>query len=975
MRTLISIIFSGIALIGLSQKGTIRGMVTDAHSSESLIGVNVSIKGTTTGTFTDLDGKFSITVDPGTYDLQVTYVSYQTNTISDVVVSEDEVTVLNNIQLSTASMNLSEVIVKAELVKNNETAIMVMKQKSVAMMDGISSEKMALIGDGNAAEAAKRVTGISIEGGKYVYVRGLGDRYSKTTLNGMEIPGLDPDRNSLQLDIFPSNLINNITVNKNFTAEMPGDFAGGLMNIETKDFPDRKTLNATAGIGYNPQMHFNEDYLTYESSSTDFLGFDDGLRELPTGADNPTIPVPFGGAADASITRFVSSFEPTLGADRESSFMDYSFGVSFGNQFDKTKEGSDKSRKLGLIASLSYKTDYTFYDDVTYGEYQRRSNPDSLELVQANLQTGEIGEKSVLLGGIVGAAMKSDRSKIRLTIMRLQSGTSRAGRFDILNDPAAVGQSGYEAISDNLEYNERSLTNVFIGGQHVLNNEKWELDWRVSPTLSTSDDPDIRKTAFSITTNSLGEVSYDFNSGQAGVPTRIWRSLNEFNAASKIDLTRNYEFNEQDAKLRFGVSNVYKIRNYEILQFNMAFQDQVNDWGSPDANAVLLPTYIYPNDPNGIYYQSGNVQPNPNEYESDIMNTGLYISNEMKLSKRLNTVFGLRAEMYIQNHTGRDIAFANGDPTGNNLVNAEVLNTLNLLPTANLIYSVTEKQNLRLAYARTLARPSFKEVSFAQIIDPITNRIFNGGLFRYQDQDGTVSWDGRLDETKVNNVDLRWEIFQERGQMYSISAFYKQFQDPIELVRIPEQQTTAEFQPRNVGDGTVYGVEVELRKSLEFISEKMKGLSVNANLTMAESSITMTEVEFNSRKRFERTGESIENERQMAGQSPYVINAGMTYSSDDRKWDAGIFYNVKGPTLEVVGIGLYSDVYTQPFHSLNFSLNKALGEDNRTSLDIKVANLLDDRIESFYTSYEAEEQIFSSYAPGMAFSLGFSHKF
>ncbi|NNK81418.1 MAG: outer membrane beta-barrel protein, partial [Flavobacteriales bacterium] len=680
-----------------------------------------------------------------------------------------------------------------------------------------------------------------------------------------------------------------------------------------------------AGAGYNPNMHFNEDYLTYEGSATDFLGFDDGMRALPTGADNSTIPVPFGGASDASITSFVRRFDPTLGASRESSLMDYSLGFSFGNQYDLQKAEEGKSRKLGLVASLSYKTDYTFYDDVVYGEYQRKSSPEDYELVQANLQTGEVGEKSVLLGGILGAALKGDRSKVRLTLMHLQSGSSRAARFDILNDPAAVGQSGYEAISDNLEYNQRSLTNVFLGGEIVGNDEKWELDWSVSPTLSISNDPDIRKTAFSITTNSLDEVSYDFNSGQAGLPSRIWRSLNEINVSSRVDLSRNYSYKGQDAKLRFGVSNVYKLRNYEILQFNMAFQDQVNDWGQPDANAVLLPSNIFPNDPNGIYYNSGNVLPNPNEYESDIMNTGLYVSNEMHLSKRLNTVVGLRAEMYVQNHTGRDIAFANGDPTGNNLVDAEVLNTFNLLPTLNLIYSVSEKQNLRFAFARTLARPSFKEVSYAQIIDPITNRIFNGGLFRYQDQDGTVTWNGLLEETKVNNVDLRWEIFLDGGQMYSISAFYKQFQDPIELVRIPEQQTTAEFQPRNVGDGTVYGLELEIRKSLGFFGENLEKLALNANLTLAESIVTMTDPEFDSRKRFERSGETIVNERQMAGQSPYVVNAGLTYSSADRKWDTGLFYNVKGPTLEVVGVGLYSDVYTQSFQSLNFSLNKQLG--------------------------------------------------
>jgi outer membrane receptor protein involved in Fe transport len=293
----------------------------------------------------------------------------------------------------------------------------------------------------------------------------------------------------------------------------------------------------------------------------------------------------------------------------------------------------------------------------------------------------------------------------------------------------------------------------------------------------------------------------------------------------------------------------------------------------------------------------------------------------------------------------------------------------------NLIYALSDKQNLRLGYARTLARPSFKELSFAQIIDPITNRIFNGGLFVYRDSNGNVTWDGQLKETDINNLDLRWEIFQERGQMYSISGFYKQFDNPIELIRIPEQQASTELQPRNVGDGTVYGVELELRQDLSFIAPSLSKIAMNVNVTLAESSIEMTAIEFQSRKDFERTGQTIDKDRQMAGQSPYVINFGLIYGNKERTLDLGVFYNVKGPTLEVVGIGVSPDVYTQPFHSLNFSLNKKLGEEGRTAIDLKAENLLGERTESYYQSAKADDQIFTSFNPGTTISLGFSHSF
>ena len=969
MKKLIILLFVILGFQSFAQKGTIRGSAVDQENGEALIGVTVLLKGTSIGTITDLDGKFSLPADPGTYDIQISYVSYQPQLIQGVEVKSGEVTLLNNILMQTANLDLGEVVVKADMIRDNESSMMLVKQRSAAMIDGISSDRMALIGDANAVEAAKRVTGVSVEGGKYVYVRGLGDRYSKTTLNGMEIPGLDPDRNSLQMDIFPTSLMNNITVSKNFTPDMPADFTGGLMNLETKDFPDARILSFSASLGYNPSMHFNSDYLKYQGGSTDFLGFDDGTRALPSGAGNQIIPTPTSGAPAAAVQQFVSSFNPTLGATRGTSLMDGSASFSVGNQIPIGK-GEESNRKLGYVFSLSYKSEYTYYDDVRIGEYQRYSDPELLDLRYATVQEGQMGERSALVGAIAGLAYKTDRTKHKLTFMHLQSGLSRAAQFRIDNDGEAVGQSGYLAFSDNLEYNQRSMSNVLYNGTRVLKNTNWEMDWRVSPTLSLSDDPDIRKTAFTVT-----PTSTFFSSGAGGNPSRIWRSLREYNLPVRLDLTHTYEAMGSPAKLKFGGSNTYKYRDYEILFFDIQFFGNQN-WPNPDPNVVLTPENLFPNQPNSIYYQSGNNNPNPNEYQSSINNSALYVSNELQLASRLRTIIGVRMEYYVQHHTGRDQAYASGDLiNGRNLVNEKVLETVNFFPSVNLIYRVSEKENLRLAYSRTVARPSFKELSFAQILDPITNRIFNGSLFSYTNSEGITSWNGNLLETDIDNLDLRWEVFYPEGQMVSVSGFFKRFQNPIELVRIPEQQTSAEFQPRNVGDAMVYGLEFEARKHFGFISEALSNLSVNANITVAQSVLTMSDVEFNARKNFEREGETITNQRRMAGQSPYVINAGMMYSSKDLGLDLGVFYNVKGQTLEVVGIGLSPDVYTEPFHSLNFSVSKKLGKEQRTVIDLKAANILNDRIESFYQSFEAQNQVFSSFNPGISFGMGVSHRF
>jgi TonB-dependent receptor len=952
------------SLLAFSQKGTIRGTVIEDATGETIIGASVLIKNTYNGVSTDLDGQFSLEVEEGTYDLVVSYISFESLTIQAVKVTNGKVTLLNNIRIRENSLSIGEVMITATATRKSEAAINTMKKKSVSMMDGISAEKMKMTGDATAVEAAKRVTGVSIEGGKYVYVRGLGDRYTKVTLNEVDIPGLDPDKNSLQMDIFPSNLIDNIVVSKNFTADMPADFTGGMMNIETKAFPDEKIFDISAGFSYNPNMHFNSDFIASEGGSTDFLGFDDGTRALPENAKADVIPTPFNGATNEQVNGFVNEFNPELGPTKKTSLMDFSGSLSYGNQ-KSLKNDNLKNPKLGYIFSLSYKTDYKYYDDVTYGEYQRRSDSSNNELVHANLQKGVLAEKNVLVGALAGVAYKTNLSKVRLTVMHLQNGESKAGQFKIDNNPEGVGQSGYFAESNNLEYNQRSLSNLLLNGVHRINTTGWEIDWRVSPTYSTSNDPDVRTTAFTQTATDTF-----FAAGGGGLPSRIWRSLQEVNITSKMDLSKDYKLWDEDAKLKFGVSHNYKNRSYEILRYDVQFFAP-QQWDNYDPNNILGTDNIYPNRPNSIYYQSGNANPNSNAYESNVNNTAFYISNEFSITPNLKSIVGVRAENYVQRHTGRDIGYATGDlENGKNLENEKVLESLDFFPSVNFIYAIAEEQNLRLAYSQTIARPSFKELSFAQILDPISNRSFNGSLFTYQGD-----WDGNLVVTKINNLDFRWEKFMKRGQILSASVFYKTFKNPIELVRIPTQQTSTEFQPRNVGDGQLLGIELEATKSLEFISEKIKNFSVSGNLTLVQSRIDMTDSEFNARKDYEREGEAIKNYRPMAGQAPYVVNFGLSYGDVEKGIQTGIFYNVKGPALQIVGSGLTPDVYQDPFHSLNFGFNKKLGEERKTAIDIKIANILNDKVESVFKSYKADDQIFSSLNPGITFGIGITHKF
>jgi TonB-dependent receptor len=948
-----------------AQNSLVRGKVIESVTGKAAIAATIKVTGNVNLTVvSDLDGAFSFSVPAGMYQLDISLIGFETSTVKDISINE-KVVVLQDIILQPTQTQMSEVVISSKRVqRSTEEAMSILRRKSPVILDGISAAKMKLIGDATAGEAAKRVTGVSIEGGKYVFIRGLGDRYSKTILNGLDIPGLDPDRNSLQLDIFPSALIDNIFVSKNFLPHMPADFTGGLMNIETIDFPTKRIFNVSFSTSFNPDMHFNDSFLKGNRGGLDWLGMDDGTRKLPDIARTSNkIPTPISGATPAAVTDFVNSFNSTLGATPSRSFADYSFGVSVGDQINLKKSGNAKSSpKLGYVAALSYRFDQKLYDNVQYGEYQKNIDKNANELVSANTLDGNLSEESILFGALAGLAYKTDYSKIKFNVIRLQSGENRAARLNIFNNSDAVGQSGYIASSDNIEYGQRSVTNLQLNSSHVLVKSGWKIDWAVGHTISSATDPDIRKTAFT-----LDPGRTYFNPGAGGNPTRIWRYLDEKNLSFRLDLEKKIG---KKNLLKFGAMNLTKDRDYEIRFYNIQFfgAQQLN-W-IPDANSVLIGQNIYPSSQNNIYYVSGNSDPNSNQYTSRISNFSGYISDDIDITNDLKAVLGIRAEKYTQFHTGRDQRYAAGDViSGKNLDNEKVLDQLDLFPSMNLIQKFGNKNNLRVSYTRTTARPSFKELSFAQIVDPLTNRIFNGSLFRYDD------WNGNLVPTMIDNYDFRWEKYFKGAEIISLSLFYKRFQDPIELVRIPQQQTSTEYQPRNVGTGTLFGLEFEFNKSLDFISEKLDRFNFSSNITMVESSITMSDLEYNARKAYEKPGEGLKRKRGMAGQSPYVINAGLTYANSSKGINMGMFYNVKGATISIVGSGLFPDVYALPYNNLSFSFNKAVSKDKKWTLSLRADNILNDDIQFVFRGYGAQDQIFSDLDPRRSFSVGFSYKY
>ena len=921
-----------------AQSGKITGTIMDGEFNEPMAFANVLIKNTTKGTTSDFDGKYTIDIEPGNYTVVYSYIGYQTIEISDVTVSSDEEVILD-ITLNTNS--LENVIITTTVRKNTESAILDLQKKSITLLDGLSAQGIKSSGASNIAAAVKNVPGVSIQGGKYVYVRGLGDRYTKSILNGVDIPGLDPDRNTVQMDIFPTNILDNIIVVKSAAAEYPADFTGGVINVVTKDFPTNASYSISLGSGYNPNMHFKDNYLTYQGSKTDFLGFDNGMRDLPVNRNQP-IPGTFENSS--VLTNLTNVFNKELTARQTNSGANFDFGFTAGNQYDV----GDHS--LGYQFSLSYKNNTQFYDDRVDGTYIKDENNTSVnELLGTRRSNGMIGENNVLLSTLAGIVYKRDQAKYKLNVLHIQNGENSAGLFN-QEIAQAGGGSGFEPIKkDALLYTQRSITNVLLGGQHSLEEGDWRIDWKLSPTLSRVYDKDHRITPLQLSQN--GE--YFISPSAASFPIRIWRNLEEINLVGKVDVVRKFEFLERPAKLKFGLSQTFKQRDFSIDDYTFTKSGTLQ---VPDGNAnnLLSEDNIWtPQTDQGTHLVFGDLFEKSNAFDATQNISAAYISNEFSVTEQLKAVIGLRTELFSSMYTGQNQA-------GTEVFkNEKIIEKFDFFPSANFIYRLNDNSNLRLSYSRTTARPSFKEASKSQIFDPITNRLFIGNI--------------DLDPSYINNFDIRAEFFGENTEIMAFSAFFKDFKDPIELTfyeSAPDQLT-----PRNLGNASVIGLEFEFRKSLGFIANKLENLKFNLNASYIESSLTMFEDEYNRRINAARDGESIDNKRELQGQSPFLINAGLNYTDANIGLQTGLFFNVQGKTLEIVGTGIVPDVYTVPFNSLNFTFNKKIGQEKKSSIDVKISNILNSKRKSVYESYKAADQIFTQFSPGTEFSIGYSYSF
>lgn len=930
-----------------AQFGSIQGSVKEQGTGEKLVGATVRVMLDSTlksGAYTNEEGIFQVErLAPATYTLVISYVGFDPITIPDVQVVAGQVAV-RDLELGVdieADGKKNEVLITTNVVKATETSVLTIQRKSANVMDGISADQFRRTGDSNAGSAIRRVTGVTVENGKYVYVRGLGDRYTKALLNGGEVPSLDPDRNSVQMDMFPSNLIDNIVVYKTFTPDLPASFSGGLIDISTKDFPESFSLQYTGTMGYNTQSSFRSDFLSYQTGKIDWLGFDDGSRAIPaevqagvpgTTANN----MEQAQQLDAATKSFTTRIAPT----RTNSGLNYSHAISLGNQ------GKFLGRPLGYIASLSYSNTYDYYDNGVTGRYRltdQVANVDNLN--REIIVNDQSGKRTVLWGGLFNVSyMPAPKQKISLNYLRNQSGASGARTQEGI---LARDDQGLYYQTNRVDYTQRSMDAIQLKGNHVLDGlQGLKVDYIGSMTFSSQDEPDLRFFTYDYIIQN-GDSLFDIQPNLYDPPSRYFRTMKERNMDAKLNFELPIELSEtKTMKIKAGGAITAKNRDftenryeYDYNSTNVTFDGSAEDFFAEENLGLLNnePPYTY-----GIFIKDATES--RNQYYATQGIAAGYGMVDLPLTNKLKFIGGARYEytdMYVKSE----------DKT----LKPGILKQGDILPSTNLIYSASEFLKFRGSWSRTLARPVFRELA------PFNSFDFVG--------DFVLIGNPELQRTLIDNVDVRAEWYPSVSEIISLSGFFKDFTNPIERVINTGSAAATEQTFRNVDNAKVMGVELEVKKRLTFMPGPLKYLRVGANASFIKSVLAVDAQELELNRSLNPDAPTT---RPMFGQSPYSVNAELAYQNDTTGWTGAINFNVFGPRIAAVVVGGGPNVYEKPRPSLDVTVSKLFFD--RLNLRLRAQNLLNPEYK-LAQDFKGNENVFQSYTIGRTFSLSVSYAF
>ncbi len=941
LMTVLFLFIQGVANADEISSGSITGQLVDSQTGEPLIGATILIETTKMGAASDINGKFTISnVPAGTYDLLIRYIGYSAVTVQKAEVKPGLAVELD-MALTPDAIQGQDVIVEARAVRNNDASLLKNRQKSQSISDAISAESISRTGSGDAADAIKKITGASVVGGKYIYIRGLGDRYSNAQLNGTDLPSADPDKKAFQMDLLPSDFLENIIVSKSFTPEKPGDFSGGSVNINTKSFPETFTLKVSSSTGYNSRGNLNDEFLTYNGGGSDWVGMDDGSRAIPddlNSGDIPHISFAFNDPELANqLDKLTKSFNSNMAPVKKAKPLNQSYSIATGNKVDFL------GKELGFLASLSYSNKYSLYENGEVGKYRLSgSTNQTYSLTNDYKLTDTKGSSEVLWGGLMTASCKlNNENELGFNFIHTQSGES-ATRY--LTGQFFDGNLPQNAIYQTrvLQYTERSLNSTQLSGKHYLGLfSGMNVKWSGTYSANEQDEPDVRY--FSnhyIVTES--DTFYTIRPSMYQVPQRHFRNMQEdsYNFDTKASIPY-IQWSGLSGKFDFGAYFSHKDRSFRQRVFEIQNQD-VNAYNG-DANEYFSDSNSGIIDSTGGFYTFGNYVVENSElranYDGDLDVIAGFAMIDMPLMVDLRFIGGLRVEK-----TDMEVQ------TWDNSYDPGILDDMDLLPSAGLVYQLSENMNLRTSYGRTLARPTFRELA------PFPSYDYANG--------NQVIGNPNLERTLIDNVDFRWEWFDRPGEIIAASVFGKQFRNPIERTIINDN---GEIQYTNVDEARVYGVEFEMRKKLDVIHTMLSNFQLGANLSLIRSEVDIPEEEMNQISTYD---ENADDTRPLQGQSPYLLNIDLSYNNHDTRTVAGLSFNVFGERISEVSKGGTPDVYEQPQPSLNllFSQNLIGG----LGFKFSAKNIFDSSVKKVH-HFKGNDFIKEEYKYGRSFSFGLSY--
>jgi len=908
----------------------ITGTVVDNDTEMPIEGVSIRVVDTPVRVKTDETGAFSLELPSGTYKIHANAPFYNTFVITDLHISTDEAPTPLQIKLTPQVVKLDAIKLPVRLSQSSERGLLEKRMRSSRIEDSISTEEMSRLPASSAGEAIKRVTGVSIVGGRYVFVRGLGERYSNTLLNNVEIPSPEPNRRVVPMDIFPASLLASLQTVKTFSPDQPGGFAGGSVQVFTKDFPEELTMSLSMSSGFNTQAT-GEDGLTYPGGDTDFLGFDDGSRKLPSIVQDQAADLPIRergrftplGFTPKEIQVFGQSFSNVWSPERRQVPINQGYKFSLGN--------SNKifGKEFGYLGVLSYGNSHSYGTQVR-NAFRLGLNETLSPVTSYNV---ERSGNEVDWGSVLNTSLRFSPEHL-LSIKTLFTHTAED---EIRTWEGFNADRNTDLRSTRLRYVERQLFSGQLAGMHDFNfgepalevseegppTPDVSMEWRLTYSRASRDEPDTRENIY----EDRGNGTYTF------------RDVTHSGSRFFFDLEDD-EYNARvDWKIPLGAEGLFKFggllrdraRTFDVRRFRFLPSDQID-------------TTVNLSDPPEILFQTQNIAPRVFELRESTRSTDNYLADhniyasylmlDLPISAKWQVMTGVRLESSDQTVTTYDPFSASQKAIEANL------KTLDWLPGMNVAYRLTERMNLRLAASRTITRPDFRELAPFEFTD------FVGGR--------TILGNPELERTQIDNFDFRWEAFPQIGGVLAVSAFYKRFQKPIEQIVQPQAEVRITYE--NAEGANNYGLELEARQNLGIITEALRQFSINTNVALISSQVMLPE----------GVGIQTSSERPLQGQCPYIVNVSVGFEDPDWGISSAVAYNIFGRRLSEVGNHGVPDVYEQPRGQLDMSFSRTVA--NYFKFSVSAKNLLDP-----YVHFKQGEQVYVQYKLGRALSFGVSY--